>query len=284
MVLASFAQASSSAPAAAAEISLRTPRLRLPPSTHPEYRRALRLDLRGDHAAAAQAYRAAARESPAAAVRARFQWKLSDAIAKLREGLRRAPDSYDEHFNYAVNAQNKYWALFLDLGVRDHRLAMLAEHHFKESLRLSPVAANPLLCLASLYGQTGDRARASELYRSMAGRTVRPSDYYNLAFFHKVLGEMEDAYRVLRMAIAFDARHREWIAASDDYAEYKDDPRLRAIVDEGGPHGDSLGRTLRLHNPRWSMKPRVRILRNFPRRPGPVPNPFPALSYAPEMP
>jgi len=283
-VVSALAAAHAPAPAVAhaSEISLRAPSLRLPPSQHPDYHRGLKLDLRGDHAGAAQAYRASGAD-PATSPRARFHGKLSETITTLREALRRAPDSYDDHFNYAVNVQNKYWALFLDAGVRDHRLGALAEHHFKESMRLSPISANPLLCLAALYAQAGDRPKAAEVYATLGVRVVRPSDYYNLAFFHKVMGDMEEAFRVLRMAMAFDTRHREWVAESDDFADHKDDPRLQAILKEGVPHGGSLGQ-LRMHRlPRWSLKPRLhRIMRNLrPGQHGPSRNPFPTPTPTP---
>jgi tetratricopeptide (TPR) repeat protein len=221
---------------------LRAPRLKLPLADDEGYRLGLRLDARGEHAAAAQAFRAVSRATSRAAKRARFHFKLSDALARLRRHLLRVPDSYDDHFNYGVNLQNKYWALFLDLGVRNHRLYALAEHHFRRAMTLNPSAANPVLCLASLYAQAADRGRAAEAYsRHMAGRILRASDQYNLAFYHKVMGELDEAFRVLRQAIAFDARHKEWILESDDFAEYLEDPRLKAILDAGGAHGGALG-------------------------------------------
>jgi tetratricopeptide (TPR) repeat protein len=229
-------------PALAAEVSVRAPRLRLPLGEDAAYRLGLRLDARGEHSAAAQAYRAVARSSSPSAKRARFHLQLSEAVAKLRRQLVRAPDSYDDHFNYGVNLQNKYWALFLDVGVKYHRLFALAEHHFMRAVRLAPSAANPVLCLASLYAQAGDRGRAADVYaRLMAGRIVRGSDHYNLAFFHKVMGDLDEAFRVLRQAFSFDARHRAWVLESDDFAEYLEDPRLRSILDATGAHEGALG-------------------------------------------
>jgi Flp pilus assembly protein TadD len=124
----------------------------------------------------------------------------------------------------------------------NHRLFALAEHHFRRALTLNPAAANPVLCLVALYAQAGDRGRAADAYaRHMAGRILRASDQYNLAFYHKVMGDLDEAFRVLRQAIAFDARRKEWILESNDFAEYLEDPRLKFILDAGGAHGGALG-------------------------------------------
>lgn len=257
--------------AVGAEISLRAPGLRLPLVDEPSYQRGLRLDLRGDHAAAAEAFRAANRRKPVA--RALFHFKLSDSLARMREALVRTPDSYDEHFNYAVNVQNKYWALYLDLGVKDHRLYALAEHHFQRSIRLMPLAANPVLCLASLYGQAGDRSRAQATFQALGARPLRSTDYYNLAFYHKVMGDLEEAYRILRQAVSFDARHREWLLESDDFAELREDPRLKAIIDTGALHGGTLGQLRQ-----WTWPPPggiQRVPRGFRIRLPPAPAPVP---------
>jgi tetratricopeptide (TPR) repeat protein len=202
--------------------------MRAPLAMHPSYRQGLLLDQRGDHAAAAEAFRVAVTQ--ARIQRAEFHRKLSAAIARLREVVRRSPDAYEEHFNLGVNLQNKYWALHLDLGVKNPRLFALAEHHFLEAMRLAPSVANPLVCLAALYAQAGDRARAQETIAGLARRPVRPGDLYNLAFFHKVMGDLEEAYRVLRQAFDHDARHRDWVRESDDFAEYLEDPRLVELM------------------------------------------------------
>jgi tetratricopeptide (TPR) repeat protein len=229
------------APALAADVSVRTPSMKAPLSLDRSYRNGLALDARGDHAAAAEAFRAAATRGRV--VRAEFHLKLSAAIAKLREAVQRAPDSYEDHFNLGVNLQNKYWGLVLDLGIRNHRLFLLAEHHFKEAMRLMPRAANPLICLAALYAQAGDRARALETIRGLSSRPTRPGDLYNLAFYHKVMGDLDEAYRVLKQAFQHDARHREWVRESDDFAELRDDPRLKALMEEAP--GPSLWTPLR---------------------------------------
>jgi tetratricopeptide (TPR) repeat protein len=214
-----------------AEISVRAPRLNLPPISNASYLAGLRYDLRGDHRAAAEAYQAAV---SAHVPRAAFQLKMSKEIAEKRETVRRSPDDYEHHFNLGVNLQNKYWAIYLDLGVRSEMHIRLAEHHFKEALRLQPMQANPLICLAALYAQGGDRARGKETIKGLAQRETRPTDLYNLAFYYKVVGDMNEAYRLLRQALQFDARHREWVLESDDFVEYLDDPKMKELLQERG--------------------------------------------------
>ena len=275
------------APAFAADVSVRAPALRLPLGDTADYHRGLQLDVRGEHAAAVQAYRAAFSAPGRTGSRARFQAKLSDGIVKLRESVARSPDSYDEQFNIGVNIQNKYYALFLDTGLRNHRLFALAEHHFQRAMRLHPTAANPLLCLAGLYAQAGDRGRAMEVFAQMGPRIIGASDHYNLAFFRKVTGEVDAAFQMLRVAVQYDNRHRAWILESDDFMEYLEDPRMQAILATSAPHGGVLGR-LRI-GPGGrpfgiQRKPRRWILRRQKLQPGILPvGPAPTLGPQPTI-
>jgi tetratricopeptide (TPR) repeat protein len=266
--------------ARAAEVSLRAPRLKAPPVANESYRSGLRFDLRGDHRAAAEAYRAPVNASHP---RAAFHRKMSEQIAAMREAVRRSPDAYDENFNLGVNLQNKYWALYLDLGVRSDLHYRLAEHHFKEAMRLQPTVANPLICLAALYAQAGDRGRARDLMAGLGGRETRPSDLYNLAFYHKVMGDLDESFRILRQAFQFDIRHREWVRESDDFTEYLDDPRMKALLED--PSLGQLTTPLRMQRLRTSLpsgkiRQYVRQLRRIrplvkPRLTLPAPHPAP---------
>lgn len=276
--------------AQAADVAVRAPGLRLPLGDAPDYLRGLQLDARGEHAAAVQAFRAASSAPGRTGQRARFHAKLSDGIVKLRTAVERSPDAYDEHFNIGVNIQNKYWALFVDTGVRNHRLYALAEHHFQRAMRLAPTAANPLLCLAALYAQAGDRGRAMEVFAQLGPRIIRASDHYNLAFFRKVTGEVDAAFQMLRIAVQYDNRHRAWILESDDFAEYLEDPRMVAILAAGTPHSGSMGglrlgpgRPFRLRRrlPRWRIMNRGKLVQPYPPAPAPAPAPPPAPRGAP---
>jgi tetratricopeptide (TPR) repeat protein len=267
--------------ALASEVLLQAPRSTAPLSPSPSYRQGLALDLRGDHAAAAEAYRAAAAAEGGG--RAGFHEKLSEGIARTQEALPRAPDSWDHHFNLGVHLQNKYWAIFVDLGIRSERLFFAAEHHFRAAMRLSPAAANPVLCLAALYAQAGDRPRAIETFGQLGRRPIGPADIYNLAFYHKVVGDLDRAFRDLERALRHDSRHREWILESDDFAEYRDDPRLKRLLGKQAPQrlyfrglGIGQGTVLQklLLNPRFRhLHQRLRQHRARPGQSAPSPSP-----------
>jgi tetratricopeptide (TPR) repeat protein len=267
--------------AMASEVLLQAPRMTAPLSRSPSYHQGLALDLRGDFAAAAEAYRVSATGEEGA--RAGFHQKLSDGIARMRDAVRLAPDSADDHFNLGVNLQNKYWAIFLDLGIRSERLFLAAEHHFRAAMRLTPTAANPAICLAALYAQAGNRPRALETFRQLSQRPIRPSDVYNRAFYYKVIGDLDAAFRELARALSYDARHREWVRESDDFAEYREDPRLKRLMGKDVPQrlhfrnlGVSQGSVLQklLRNPQFrNLYQRLRQLRAKPGQPGPSPPP-----------
>lgn len=210
----------------------RVPKARMPLGAPALYQRAIALDLAGRYGAALDLYEALARESGSAQARARYHRDLSRGLIKNLEHVRRFPDDGRAHFSIGVDAGNKVAALLRDTGVVARVQYSIAERALKKAMRLLPGKADPIICLAGLYADAGERGLARALIAPLRGRTLNLSETYNLACYYHSMGDNEAALRSLSRVM--NDYYRAWILRSDDFYRLRGDPRFEALLLQGG--------------------------------------------------
>jgi tetratricopeptide (TPR) repeat protein len=195
------------------------------------YQRAIALDLAGRWREALALYEEAGRDPRA--TRARYHAELSRGMLERLEEVRRFPQNGRSHFGLGVDAANKLTALRRETGVVARSVYAISERAFRAAERLLPGESDPTICLAGMYAEAGERARARATIATIRGRSLRGHEVYNLACYYHSMGEHERALRELGKVI--NDHYRQWIRVSDDFWRLRGDPRLIRLLRDAGP-------------------------------------------------
>jgi tetratricopeptide (TPR) repeat protein len=216
-------------PAAASALEGRVPKGRVPLGAPSQlYQKAVALDLAGRYEAALDFYEDVARRPGPARARAQYHRDLTRGLLKHLEHVRRFPQDGRSHFSIGVDAGNKLAALLRETGVVARALFSISERALRKAMRLLPGHADPIVCLAGLYADAGERGKARATIALIRGRTLNVSESYNLACYYHSMGEYDRALEEL--AKVMNDYYRKWIARSDDFYRLRGDPRFEALM------------------------------------------------------
>jgi tetratricopeptide (TPR) repeat protein len=220
------ALASLLAPAAALALELGPPAGRAPLGASDAYRRAVALDLAGRIRDALALYEVAGRDPEGR--RALYHQELSRGVLTRLERLRLSPNDGRALMSLGVDAANKMSALRRDTGIVARTFYDLSVWAFRSAERFFPAMPDPIICLAGIYAEAGQRARARETLLRIRGQALAPEAVYNLAFYHYAMGEYDQA--LVYLGRVMNEHYRKWILSSDDFWKLRGDPRLERIL------------------------------------------------------
>jgi adenylate cyclase len=188
-----------------------------------------------------------------------LQGRAREADQDFEEAIRLNPASFDAHYSYARHCfqggefaravplyeaairlrPDDYQALCLLEGSlmkigameRHAEVAARAMHALERQLALDPKDGRALQLGTVQAARLGLRDQS----RALAERAlqVRPdafSTFYNVACAYSVLGDREDALRMLDQAVQHGRGNLEWIGHDPDFDPLREDPRFNDIV------------------------------------------------------
>jgi adenylate cyclase len=188
-----------------------------------------------------------------------MQGRVSEADHAFEEAIRLNPASFDAHYMYARHCfQNgaferavplyetaielrpdDYQALSLLEGVlvklgrmeQHGEVARRAMQALERQLAIDPQDGRALQLATVQAARLGLRERARELAdRALESRPDAFATFYNVACAYAVLGDHDDALRMLDNAVRHGRGNLEWIERDPDFDTLRSDPRFEAIV------------------------------------------------------
>lgn len=206
-----------------------------PADSDPDFERARDLDRKGRFSEAAAVFqglatRLLANGQETLAKRVKYHATLSRDIAMYERQLA-ANRGFIPLFQAGVQVQNKFWAFVVERGEKVASLFARAETLFRDAMLADTRAANPVVCLAALYLQAGDKARANETIRLIRTRPITLADEYNFAFYLALRGDLTAAFRFLERSLRRDPKLVDWILESDDFHDLRQDVRLVRLIE-----------------------------------------------------
>ena len=125
-----------------------------------------------------------------------------------------------------ANPHNGLGIVYRGLGRTEEAIAA-----YQQAIALDPKNAVPHLSLASIYRKVGDVAAYKQQVE--VGRLlIANEDVYNRACFASILGDVDEAIRLLEEHLATVPSMREWARRDLDFEFIRDDPRFQALVSE----------------------------------------------------
>ena len=188
-----------------------------------------------------------------------MQGRVAEADQAFEEAIRLNPASFEAHYMYARHCfqggaferavplyetaidlrPDDYQALcllegaLLKLGRMEQHgvVARRAMQALDRQLALDPRDGRALQLATTNAARLGLREKARELAeRALEARPDAFATYYNVACAYAVLGDIDDALRMLDRAVQHGRGNLEWIEHDPDFDRLRSDPRFVAIV------------------------------------------------------
>ncbi len=111
---------------------------------------------------------------------------------------------------------------------RQNNLEEALEVH-KKAVELNPNDASYRVSLASVYRKLGRETDAAEQI-ALARPLMEKENEYNRACFESICGNMEEALRLLKIALEKRQTSLAWVSRDPDFDFIRDDPRFKEII------------------------------------------------------
>jgi adenylate cyclase len=188
-----------------------------------------------------------------------LQGRTREADQDFEEAIRLNPASFEAHYSYARHCfqsgefaravplyesairlrPDDYQALCLLEGAltkvgdmqRHAEVAVRAMQALERQLALDPRDGRALQLGTVQAARLGLRDKSRELAeRALEVRPDAFSTFYNVACAYSVLGDKDDAIRMLDLAVQHGRGNLEWIGHDPDFDPLREDPRFNDIV------------------------------------------------------
>jgi adenylate cyclase len=149
---------------------------------------------------------------------------------KSADLYRRAADARPEDYQTLAIGS----LMFEHLGEQERAQEMIREglERTSRAIELNPNDARALVLGAGSYLKLGDKKTGLEwLRKAQAAGPESSSVFYNSACFHSLAGDIETALDCLEKAADLGARNKRMWESDLDFANIKDHPRFRTLLD-----------------------------------------------------
>lgn len=142
--------------------------------------------------------------------------QYDDAISSYRLAI-----THDSKDSDAYQAIGNIYSILGDLDK--------AETSYQQAVEINPQNHTTMMALARIARQQGDNEQW-QAWIEQARPLYRDDDYYNLACLESIAGNVDEAVRLLALALEHDESDQTWAQQDPDFVFIRDDARYRALV------------------------------------------------------